>query len=397
MVRLFISIIMLVTLALAILAGCGTSPTEPDGGGITHDYYPNDVGMFWQYEIHDNLTDKIDTVSISITGDTNIIGPGITSQLKRYFWHSTGTVYEKHIYLTENSVQIYSIDDEILYEELFKMPLDNNATWYGPLNSYGSVDSSLAVLYRSISVPAGTFTSPFNIDRTWHQDFEGGYKRTETWLASGVGLVKFSPLVVYSDGARIDTSLNQTWELIAYDLNTFNVEEFPNEPGHVWSYDIFDSIEIKTGTVTVTISGSTEMTALQTQASIWVYQFSDRVDTEYVVTTEDRVSFYSYREAQFPDYFFYFPMALGRMWGIETFAPVSDLIEKGTISVPAGTYTNGFNYTIYGGMFNYYFWYENWIVPDIGVVKSTRYIANLGPYEVQTWELIEHTMPDAPH
>ncbi|MCK5125326.1 MAG: hypothetical protein KAR42_03630 [candidate division Zixibacteria bacterium] len=388
-----IIILSLIALLTLTLGGCGKSPTGSGGdNGFPASAYPNEIGMYWKYAVQDHLTGTTDTISASIISSQTILTPEITTQTWHYYWHSSCVLFDKHVILTNDSLQIYSIDDEPFFEQLIRFPLDDNSGWSGPMSTHGSVDTSHATHVTSLTTPAGQFSSAIQIERNWHQDFEGGYKQSYTWLVPEVGLAKYQLLVVYSDGAHLDTTINQTWELAAYNLNTFTVEEFPNSPGHIWTYEIQDTTESTIDNVTVSITGTIFMTELETNASIWVYEYNDRVDTQYVVSSDHRVSFYSSLDASAEEYGFTFPMALGRFWCIFTFAPVSDLTEKGLVAVPAGSFNNGFRYANYGGMFNYYYWFDSWLVPGIGIVKSTRHIANLGPYETEIWVLVEHAV-----
>jgi hypothetical protein len=359
---------------------------------VTHSF-PVAVGMLWTYEVYDSLTGKTDTVLVSVT-DTFTFENG--QQTYQWRFKSSDDILIKKSILSGDTFAFFGRAGVDFPEEYFIFPLELGNEWTGP--RWG--DTSIVSDSGLVSVPAGDFAVAFLIDRRWNLDFEGGGNRSETWIVPEVGVAYRYLFNSWSDGAHITVSKNEVWELLSYDLSTFDIDQFPLEVGSEWTYETFDSALNKYDTMNMTITDTVTIWG-GTEATIWVQTYSDFVDTQYVVVIDNRIYVYedtllywgSPEQVYMPNYY-EFPLAIGRYWGIDFFAPIPDVIDKGRIKVPAGTYENGFLHAFSWSGFNYHVYIEAWLVPEVGIVSQRLVVYDFGPMFVTTWKLLSFNLAD---
>ncbi len=372
---------VVIGLLLALLVSCGSNPTKTiDDRTRTVSPFPQEVGMYWSYEVYDNLTEETDTVEVAV------IDSGTSGS-------STATLWKE---LRDGGVVTTlweSIDDTLVISERspgdsllkrFVFPLDLGATWTGPMTH----DSSEVMLAGVVLVlPIGRLHDVSRIDRRWSTDFEGGGSFSRTWIAEGVGMALLSIQNQYSDGTTVFTTLNEYWQLLDYDLNTFGIHEYPTTVGTHWTYNVLDTNMNIIDTLNVMIVGDT-VTSEGLPATLWTYDYGSRVDSELVGVGASSVRHQS--PITFPDTYYEFPLAIGKYWGMHFFAPVAEIVEKGPVSVPAGDFVAGFEHWYGGGAFNYYWSADSWLVPNVGLVKRRLATGNLAPLVTVHWELTDY-------
>jgi len=381
------------------MISCGDDPPTGHDGDPIESHFPNAIGMLWKYEVYDSLTVATDTVWVSVT-DSTLTRCGYTSYSWRMYWAARDSVVNRYALIWVDSAMIDFITDttcEPTILERFVFPLVEGATWTGP----SVFDTCRVTEISTVVVPAGTFRNSAIVEHAWNIDFEGGGNWTETWLAPNVGIAYRHEYQTHSDGATITVLGNRIWRLIEYDLSTFTLAQFPNTVGTEWVYEQIDStssgldsftVTFDTVMVTIVDSGRFESGDSYT---LWEFVSSIGVDTQYLVTGEERLTFQ--RDTVFSplwDLYYEFPLAVGRIWGFDFFAPVPEVLDKEPNITPLQPFASSFHTQMRGGGFNDYWTQEDWLAPGVGIVRTRRWQTGFIPWMNRTWNLIEYQLAD---
>jgi hypothetical protein len=380
-------------LGLLFVYSCGDDNGPTGGGdddGTTIDTLPNAGGMLWVYEVYDSLAETTDTVWLSVTDTVGDSSEGFTGLRCRLKWIIAGSVVERYIAIKGDTIDIWSdTTTEPTLLERFVLPLSLGSEWLG----IDAWDSSRVTDVRAVTVPAGTFDSTALVERSWDRDFEGGGSRSRTWLAPNVGIVSRYLFREFSDGSTFTVTVNQTWELIRYDLSTFSQEQFPNAVGTEWVYELRDTRLDSPDTVTVTIMETTEITWAGS-GTLWQYVGKEFTDTLWVGESDDTL-FVSpdptYKA--FGCWFYEFPLAVGRYWASTTPWRRPRIIDKGEVISLAGAFPSAFHFSQSFSLLNDRWTFDDWLVPGVGMVIGKHTLEGFGAYFVQDWNLISYTLP----
>jgi len=391
---------ILTVLLLAVLCfySCDDDNNPIGGGEGVHNPFPNAVGMLWKYEVFDSLTDATDTVWVSVT-DSELTRCGYTIYNWRMYWTSRDSVVDRSALSWIDTAMVEIVIDspqEPALLERFVFPLEEGATWTGP----SIYDTCRVTEIGTIAVPAGTFHNSALVEHAWQLDFEGGGNWTETWLAPNVGIAYRHEYLTYSDGTTITVLENRIWRLLEYDLRTFSLAQFPNTVGTEWVYELVEywGDTIVVDTVTVTIVERIDM-SYRDSATIWEFEGDEYTDTMFVAVSDPYVfeMFDTLAVMPFLSWTYEFPMAVGRHWGFDNVVPLANFVpgtfvdDKAPVVTPAGHFPTGFHYIAAGGGELYLSWVVNdWLVPEVGVVKRTFLKVYDGPAITQRWTLLSY-------
>lgn len=386
-----LTVILLLALSCSLFS-CGDDDPVSSGKPrySAEDFYPTAVGLLWTYEIRDAISGERDTVIVSVT-DRVVMDDGET----RFEWkYNFGdSVLVNAVSLVDSSLRIYDRYGDTIPSEHFILPPEIGKTWPG--TGIFSDDTSIVVDSATVTMEAGVFSSTYRIDREWGRDFEGGSFQRSTFLCPRVGMVFRRDVETRTDGGGpADTVSHVVWRLIGYNTYTFALEQFPNKEGTQWVYEFFDSLLNEYDTVTVTIADTLPVDSGEPMR-LWTYHFSDSVDTQYVVTADNWIGFFSDTLYQIINVAYQFPLAVGRSWGIYTsqIIPIPDVIEKDTIIVPAGSFGGGFHHEWFEVWIpNDYRTINTWLVPEVGIVQQTRHDFGLGLNRYIRWKLLSYNI-----
>ncbi|MFH1701288.1 MAG: hypothetical protein ABIE07_11960 [Candidatus Zixiibacteriota bacterium] len=380
-------------LAAFLISGCDDDLVSSRKTGIivtSQNNFPKQVGMYWEYAVYDSLTGETDTVEVSIVDTLTIGDPLLTMKWNVNYINNVISRY----YTLKGDTLMISNDSLMMGGgEWFVFPLDLNKMWTGP-NVHD--DTSRVTERGTISVSAGMFVSAAKVERVWLHDFEGGGNYSTTWIADSVGMVSRHQLSQYSDGAQLYTSVNETWELLNFDLTTFYIEQFPNDIAFFWKYESHDSINNTYDTLLVMVTDTVTVPTVigDVIGKVWVYDYGNHQDTEYVAIVNNRIEVYPLPRTiigeynPIRDYYYEFPLTVGRYWGIMFFVPIPDVFEKVPVTYRHGGEFTAFKHYYSHQGFNYYRGVESLLVPNIGVMSRTVREYNLGPMTKVTYELI---------
>ena len=121
---------------------------------------------------------------------------------------------------------------------------------------------------------------------------------------------------------------------------------------------------------------------------VWVYEFEDYIDTQYVSIKNDSILFYDHMDPLLVGNYYIFPFEVGSGWGssIDT----SYVIEQTTIITEAGEFVNSYRIKRQNNGYNYFLDADMWFVNKIGIVAIEKVEINLGPFVYSKWELLDY-------
>ena len=174
-----------------------------------------------------------------------------------------------------------------------------------------------------------------------------------------------------------------------------STNDFPLEVGDKWIYFVQDSINNISDTVTVKIN-KVYYLPNGTIRYLWLYQFTNRLDTLYVELTSDTLRFVPVSQDDFYNGIskLVLPLKIGNMWG-----GIGD--EEGkvesidTVIVPGGTFSDAYQILQYGTCCNDYNHIQFWIQPGIGIVKEVNSIlitVEPNSRRLEYWELLSYSL-----
>jgi hypothetical protein len=355
--------------------------------------FPNTVGMLWKYQVYDSLTSTTDTVWVSITEQYPSVTI-LTDRQWRMAWQSSDSVVDliASAMFDSSPLDFWTNppQGEQEFVERFEFPLVEGAQWVGPIHPG---DTSRVTMMRSTTVPAGTFAGVARVDRVKYPEVSiwGGVDRSSTWIDESAGIVKRYYRSEHYIGPGIVVSRNEVWELLEYDLTTFGQHQFPRAEGSEWVYELIDTANDLTDTVQVRIIDTIGLTGADF-ATVWTYTGREYVDTVVVANRGNEISVYPDTLAVMPfvHWDYEFPFAVGRNWGIYTFAAVPGVYDKGPVTTPAGEFEGSFHYRASGGALNDYWSLEERLVPGVGVVTRTFTKFGFWPAKNEVWTLLSY-------
>jgi hypothetical protein len=179
-------------------------------------------------------------------------------------------------------------------------------------------------------------------------------------------------------------------------------EYFPNKVGNYWEYVVYDSSEARgipysnysrNYTVKINITGIKKL-ADGIDAAVWVYEYPWGNDTNYVRITQDTVKVFDKSRTEtiyglkFPLKIFLLPFQDGQQWDGKLL-----WIDKYTSNSVSNIISNGNTFTDSFLIFHHnegpniecndYYWFK----PKIGLIKKNEHQYNLGPLNIQSWQL----------
>lgn len=170
----------------------------------------------------------------------------------------------------------------------------------------------------------------------------------------------------------------------------FALQDFPNTLGTSWTYGTFDSLTRQTDTAVVTVSGHTILPNTKS-VTVWQTAYRSRTDSQYVSVSGDTVTVYYRSDVTV----YVFPFHVGQGWKGPSGNDSNMVTQRGTISVPAGSFQNGFRIQRALSGLNVRKQSSVWLVPLIGIVDVHQTTVGF-EFENTTWRLLAyHIVP--PH
>ena len=169
--------------------------------------------------------------------------------------------------------------------------------------------------------------------------------------------------------------------------------EFPDHIGTWWKYKVYDSIYNTLDTETIRVIGHGKLDNGD-NATIWaINSLLNGPDTNYVTSESDGIRIYPGKLITAPvNKRYVFPLEVGAKWITQNILDTNKVTEKGTISVVAGTFSDGYriqrNTREFPGLF--VIQEDEWFVPNIGMVyRNYGWFGTPGVFH-KTWELVSY-------
>lgn len=167
------------------------------------------------------------------------------------------------------------------------------------------------------------------------------------------------------------------------------MEYFPNTVGDYWKYKYVDSLSNSTSYVDVNIVGNKTLSNGQT-AKIWLFTFSDHVDTNYVYQIDDTVRFLNIYSEIINTYVI--PLINNNKWENSFLFDSIEVTGQQTFALNKKNFDNSFLLNEHGYSFNYHLTRVEWFYPNVGMLTKTRKEYNLGWSDDSFWELVEYKL-----
>ena len=173
--------LFIVFLIIAMGSACKKELTE-NAPVITYgkDFFPNEIGNEWVYEVYDSMTSKQYDVTIRIVGRT-----AFTQNVDAKVWtfKYPDKIDTNYVVTDNNVVKIYA-RDKFERKDTYVLPLVVNATWLGSW----IYDKYQVIGRDSISVNKIHFIEAFNIKEN---AVSHNFIRTkDEWFVPNLGMVK---------------------------------------------------------------------------------------------------------------------------------------------------------------------------------------------------------------
>lgn len=192
-------IIIIISVLTYLFTSCGRHDIDID----KTDYFPNTIGSYWKYERFDSLTNTLDTLTVSITGDTLISDEAYKIWIYKYH----DRLEKKYVLQRNDSIIIYKIPIERM-DQLYIVPFDIGHGWINP--DY-HVDTSYVSKIESILIDEHTYQNVALIERSAFGPNE--YLTEKIWIKPQVGLLKLE-----INHFILGPYKNETWKLIEKDI-----------------------------------------------------------------------------------------------------------------------------------------------------------------------------------
>ena len=184
----------------------------------------------------------------------------------------------------------------------------------------------------------------------------------------------------------------------------FVVEQFPTDLGMWWRYATVDTVfgelryTVTYDTVRVEVIDSIAprppVPPVYRQM-VWRYHGNtDSEDRMVFVTsgsvTIDDIYFIEFGRARWPVTYWEFPMHVGSAWSLNPGMDTSVVASKGAITVPSGTFQDGYRVLFKWTALDSWADRETWLVPNVGVVYYRFGLYGMvGIVSNSTWRLID--------
>lgn len=170
-------------------------------------------------------------------------------------------------------------------------------------------------------------------------------------------------------------------------------EYFPNKVGDKWIYNVYDSIKVRMDEVSVEITGTTSLPKGEV-ATIWVYKYPDKNDTNFVFQSGDTVKFIRASDLN-PDYYvirkkYIIPLSVGNSWTNLFLYDSIHVIKETLLLVNNLKFDSTYFLTEKGQTFNYFIYAEEYFKPTIGIVQLSKYEYDFFTPENKVWYLKEY-------
>ncbi|NOX85809.1 MAG: hypothetical protein GXO86_07590 [Chlorobi bacterium] len=189
--------ISILSIIIFTLISCNKADDSSNDG--YKGYFPNSIGLQWQYERYDSLKNITDTINVTIISDTVISGK--TYMIWDYDYNSS----TERFYVLQNSDSIKIFKSSISrIDQLYIVPFHLYDNW---INTDYSFDSSFVSAIQDITINNAKYKDVSLIER--YRFALNDYLIERIWFKPYFGIIKKDIKHNILGPYR-----NETWELI---------------------------------------------------------------------------------------------------------------------------------------------------------------------------------------
>ena len=167
--------------------------------------FPNNTGTWWKYKMYDYLLASLDTVTVTIVGDTKLSdGTDVKIWKRDYKFGSSAT---DTIFVSNKSDGIRMYNSLGVFKK-YVFPLAVGNYW----TTRSVPDTNRVVLKGDTSIIAGVFNGAYKITRDSRIPY-GQFIWEQEWYAPNIGMIFRN----YNEVNGGPTE-NRVWELVSYSI-----------------------------------------------------------------------------------------------------------------------------------------------------------------------------------
>jgi len=201
--------------------------------------------------------------------------------------------------------------------------------------------------------------------------------------------------LVFMTYALLSSCGKKTTDSVSNDGSEF--DDFPNNVGCQWIYEVYDNLMGVTDTVTVAIIDTITLADI-IPAAVWEFTWNGSIDTQYVSVVNDTVSVYPTRDISFLTAMYIYPLEVGTSWTYRhRLGNATSIVDgSGAFFVNSVVYRNSFRVEteIRGIVFDDFSTCSVWLASETGMIWMNLYEEfNYSLFTIQRWELIAFVSP----
>ena len=169
--------------------------------------FPNTSGTWWKYKVYDSVTSTLDTITISVLGNSKLDNGMDVKIWQINSLNSYKPVDTNYVYSGPDGIKFYYNKSTQSFYKAYKFPLEVGKYWIG----IQPQDTIRVISKGDITVPAGTFIDNYIIERRVRYIPNGSLYEKEYFLPN-IGVI------TRVHQAFISWPFSQYWELVAYSI-----------------------------------------------------------------------------------------------------------------------------------------------------------------------------------
>jgi len=191
--------------------------------------------------------------------------------------------------------------------------------------------------------------------------------------------------IIYTTSCHKDLELSMP--------NTQASEYFPNSVGDKWIYNVYDSINKKMDEVSIEIIGTTTLPKGE-HATVWTYNYPDRIDTSFVFESGDTIKFVPALNLNPNDYVvkkkYVIPFSIGNFWTNAFLYDTIHVITETHLTVNNLQFDSTYFLKEKGETVNYFIYAEEYFKPNVGMVQLSKWEYDFFIPENKVWYLKQY-------
>ena len=191
-------------------SSCKKNPSMP---AAYNTEFPNNIGTWWKYKMYDYLLNQLDTVVITVVGDSKLYDGTDVKIWKREFVFNSSPTDTVYVSNQSDGIRMYDFTARtfanVQPNKRYLFPLAVGNFW----PTRYTLDTNRVTLKGDTTVLAGTFTGAYKIVRD-SRIIYGQFIKEQEWFIPDIGMIyRFYDEI---NGGRLES---RRWELVSYHIN----------------------------------------------------------------------------------------------------------------------------------------------------------------------------------